>query len=134
MVVPAYDKFSQYDEETNTNIPRHLGGGGGDFFAPIRSSPLLEIRSTPFPGQFQPSLTLIVTPSEFVVVTCFTREPFIATDGKAVRVFSLSSDPFSINSFLVTVGVSLFAFNYACTFKRSSLTYDSVLFTSLSAI
>ena len=107
--------------------------GGVDFFAPIRSSPSLEIRSTPFPGQFQPSLTLIVTPSDFVVATCFTQELFIAT-GKAVRVFSLSSDPFSINSFLVTVVVSLFAFNYVCMFKRSSLTHDSVLFTSSSAI
>ena len=110
-----------------------FGGGGVDFFAPIRSSPSLEIRSTPFPGQFQPSLTLIVTPSDFVVATCFTQELFIAT-GKAVRVFSLSSDPFSINSFLVTVVVSLFAFNYVCMFKRSSLTHDSVLFTSSSAI
>ena len=38
--------------------------------------------------RFQLSLSSIVTPSDFVIATCFTRVPFIKIDGEAGMVFS----------------------------------------------
>ena len=61
--------------------------------------------------QFQLSLSSIVTPSDLVVETYFTRVPFIETDGEVVKVLSLWPDPISIVSIFVMFRVSLFAFN-----------------------
>ena len=78
---------------------------------------------------FRMSSSSVVTPSDFVVATCFTQVPFIVTDGKVARIFSLWSGHFSINS---AFRLSLFAFNQVCIFNRSSLRHDLMLFTLLS--
>ena len=91
--------------------------------------------------QIQRNLSWIVIPSDFVVVTCFTRVPFITIEGEATMVYSLWPHPISINSVLVIFRVSLFAFNQVCTFNSqvctfnslSSLRHDSMLPTLLSA-
>lgn len=57
----------------------------------------------------QSSLSSMVTPSDFAVVTWLTSKSLIANVGDSVRVLSLCLDPISINSVLVIFRVSLFA-------------------------
>ena len=57
----------------------------------------------------QSSLSSMVTPRDFAVVTWLTLKSLIANVGDSVRVLSLCLDPISINSVLVIFRVSLFA-------------------------
>jgi len=67
----------------------------------------------------QSSLSSMVTPSNFVVVTWLTWKSLIANLGNSVRVLSLYLDRKSMNSVFVIFRVSLFALSQLWTFSKS---------------
>ena len=75
----------------------------------------------------QSSLSLMVTPSDFAVVTWLTWKSLIASIGDSVRVLSFCRDPRSMNSVLVIFRVSLFAISQLWTFSKSWFTCNWIL-------
>jgi len=75
----------------------------------------------------QSSLSSMVTPSDFAVVTWLTWKWLIASVGDSVRVLSLCLDLRSLNSVLVIFRVSLFAISQLWKFSKSLFRCNWVL-------